>query len=96
MSTIIAHSHGPDWHNLRKRYQFLLLDQIWRDASSDPWTWTAESHLSGGGIAEYVNKETGVRIRCEMHGNGHTFTLTEPVDTVPGRSSVSGQESEAL
>jgi hypothetical protein len=74
MITIVAHSHGPDWANSRKRYQFLLLDQIWQEASSDPWKWTAEGHLSGG-IAEYVNRETGIRIRCEMHDSGHTFTL---------------------
>jgi hypothetical protein len=70
----IAHSHGPDGTDLRKRYQYLLLEQIWRDACSDPFTWDTLSHPNGD-LAEYVNRETRVRIRCETSGNGHTFTL---------------------
>jgi hypothetical protein len=90
----IARSHGPDGSDLRKRYQYLLLEQVWRDASSDPWTWEDCSDKNATG-AQFRNKGTGVAIRCEMHDGGNTFTLTETVDVVPGRSSVR-EESEVL
>jgi hypothetical protein len=99
MSTIVAHSHGPDGSDQRKRYQYLLLDQVWRDACSDPFTWgetVGRTDATLGLEAEYRNKDTGVVVRCEMSGSRHTFTLAEPVDTVPGRSSVPAKESEAL
>jgi hypothetical protein len=78
MSTIIAQSHGPDGSDLRKRFQYLLLDQVWRDACSDPWAWketVSRTDATLGPIAEYSNRDTGVIIRCESSGNGHVFTL---------------------
>jgi hypothetical protein len=79
MSTLTAHSHGPDGSDLRKRYQYLLLEQVWRDACSDPWTWetlTYQTSDDGESVnCEYRNKDTGVIIRCESSGYGHTLTL---------------------
>jgi hypothetical protein len=74
MRTIIAHSHGPDGDNLRKRYQYLLLEQVWRDACSDPRTWEDCSDKRETG-ASFRNKNTGVVIRGEIK-NGQMFTLT--------------------
>jgi hypothetical protein len=98
MKTITISSHAPDGTDQRKKYQYLLLDQVFRDAASDriAWEFTPRDNPGEGFLAEYRNKDTGVVIRCESSGNGHTFALTEPVDIVPGRSSVQVKESEAL
>jgi hypothetical protein len=79
MSTIIAHSHGPDGSDLRKRYQYLLLEQVWRDAACSPFEWELRPGLITDGESlkgQYRNRDTGVVIRCESSEGGHTFTLT--------------------
>lgn len=63
----------------KSRYQYLLLDQIWRDACSDPFTW-GNTPLEGSSDPLYSqrrNIETGDTILCRGHADGsHTFVFT--------------------
>lgn len=78
MNTIIAPSSvgGVDQ---RHRYHYKLLDQIWRDACSDPFAWETVP-LDGSGDPLYSqrrNIETGDTILCRGHADGtHTFVFS--------------------
>jgi hypothetical protein len=69
----------------RKKYQYLLLDQVFRDAASDriAWEFTPRDNPGEGFLAEYRNRDTGVVIRCETSGSGHMFTLTTAMELLP-------------
>lgn len=77
MNTIIAPSSINDVDQ-RHRYQYKLLEEIWRDACSDAFTWETVP-LEGRRELFYRslrNRETGDAITCQGHGDrSHTFTF---------------------
>lgn len=72
MNTIIANSSS-------RGYQYQVLDEIFRDACSDPLTWeTIPKEGSGDLFCRCLkNKETGEVITCQGNADkSHTFTFT--------------------
>ena len=64
----------------RHRYQYLLLDRIFRDACSDPATWEVVPKEGSGELfySQRRNLATGDVITCQgLEDGSHSFTFEQ-------------------
>ena len=64
----------------RKSYRYQLLEQIFRDACSDPATWEVVPKEGSGELfySQRRNLATGDTVTCQGNADeSHTFTLTQ-------------------
>ena len=72
--TITASSNQP------KNYRYRLLDEIFRDACSDPFIWEDVPKTESGELfySQRRNTVTGDTITCQGHVDGlHSFTFEQ-------------------
>ena len=80
MKPIIMASHLPDGTDQRRKYQYLLLEEIFRDACSDPMAWEVVPKEGGGELfySQRRNMSTGDTITCQGNADGsHSFTFEQ-------------------